>query len=260
MTAILTIKDLKLPGVGEGRLITLIDERGTGNSLSIRAMEEISSEIESARNKFLFITNEGESFCSGLDQWELLHALTRDGHCGAHLTKLKALYESLASHPLHSAAIVRGHAVGGGVGLALCCDAIVGQPGAIVKLPSGAYESLARVLIPIIDHRRPDCDEYLRSVGWKIDAQKAIQDGLFDGKVAEDWNETVADALSFAQKRRGATGSQTANRRFNRLNPATLTAVEKALDEALVPNASRAIVLGLIYDRIIGPLEEALTK
>ncbi len=260
MSDILTFDDFKLQGVGEARLITLIDKRRTGNSLSIGAMEEISSTIESAGNKFLFITNEGATFCSGLDQWELLRALTRDGHCGAHLTKLKALYETVACHAPHSAAIVQGHTVGGGLGLALCCDAIVGQSGADVILPSGAYESLAKVLLPIIDHRRPHCDEYLQRVGWSIDADQAKQDGLFDDveKAGVDPKTIVPRALSLAQKRRGPTGDLAANRRFSRLSPATLKAVADAQAEALVPNASRAIVLGLIYDRIIGPLEKAL--
>ncbi|MGH3588725.1 MAG: enoyl-CoA hydratase/isomerase family protein, partial [Pseudonocardia sp.] len=128
----------------------------------------------------------GRAFCAGSDiaEFESLHGRAAE----EKLLLEKLVYRQLALLPVPTIAAIEGHALGGGLELALCCDrrvagdnAKVGQPEILLGIIPGAggTQRLARLVGPA---KAKDIVFTGRFVG----AQEALRIGLVDEVVAPD--------------------------------------------------------------------------
>ena len=102
-----------------------LDDPATGNRLGIELAAEVSQALTQlegeAALKVLLLAGSAEVFSAGGDRGVL------DGLAGGQLDEgsLFALPTQLLQFPLPVIAVLEGHAVGGGLMLALCCDLLV---------------------------------------------------------------------------------------------------------------------------------------
>jgi enoyl-CoA hydratase/carnithine racemase len=105
------------------------------NALDHAILDAIASTVPTLEARCLLITGEGPVFSAGYD----IGSLPRD--------QFAAAAEELVAHPFHAAiealeayeypavAALNGHAIGGGLELALSCDLIVASEDAVVGMP-----------------------------------------------------------------------------------------------------------------------------
>lgn len=109
------------------------ESRNALNPSLIGAFDEaVAAAMHDPGTEAVVVAGNGPSFCSGADLRHLLE-LARTG--GDPLTFLGAVSESfsrLESAPKPVIAAVHGHAVAGGLELALACDAVVAQAGTLI--------------------------------------------------------------------------------------------------------------------------------
>ena len=79
--------------------------------------------------KALLIAGQGRAFSAGFDLKQ------GDVDAAAQITKMQALTRVLRGLPIPSVAVLHGHAVGGGLELALACDLVVAAPEAKLRFP-----------------------------------------------------------------------------------------------------------------------------
>jgi polyketide biosynthesis enoyl-CoA hydratase PksI len=114
--------------VEEGVFVLHMDDEANRNRLS----EELSGEIIGALRslaqepalRVLVITGRSDVFCAGatLDQLEKMTA-------GEMPTRALSIPEHMLSFPLPIIGALEGHAVGGGLSMALCCDMTIAAEG-----------------------------------------------------------------------------------------------------------------------------------
>lgn len=112
----------------------------------------------------LVIAGQGPSFCAGADLTHLLSLATQGRHPVEFLSRVSALFSRLETSELPVVAAVHGHAVAGGMELALACDVVIAAAdsligdghvrnqllpagGASVRLPRRVGPALARYLM-----------------------------------------------------------------------------------------------------------------
>ncbi|MGW0818054.1 enoyl-CoA hydratase/isomerase family protein [Streptomyces viridiviolaceus] len=138
------------------------------NALDGTLIEELDRALTSAEadadTAVLVVAGEGPSFCAGADLGHLLAVSRQHGNPVEFLTKVSALFTRVEKSPLPVVAAVHGHAVAGGMELALACDLVVAADdaligdghvrnqllpagGASVRLPQRVGDGLARYLM-----------------------------------------------------------------------------------------------------------------
>ena len=86
------------------------------------ALPEVLREIETQTPKVLIVMGDGDHFASGADISEF-GSLYRTPESSAKIsTDISAAMQALSDCPVPTIALIRGACVGGGLGLALCCD------------------------------------------------------------------------------------------------------------------------------------------
>ena len=146
------------------------------NALNVELLNEVTDAIEAVPEKVLFISSLGNKFSAGLDRYDLSNKKKKP------LDSLIRLYTVLAKHPSPIACLVARGATAGGVGLALCGDAVVMNCNAWFALPGAkVYRPLARVLFPLVQARRSiDEDEFERWYGRTITAGELLSNRHID--------------------------------------------------------------------------------
>lgn len=135
----------------EEDILTLTLPGQRANVLDKRLLTDLCNTIRQNRKKKIIISSEGEVFSAGLDLGQILD----DGDAKVLLDLLVELFNALTEHPHETACLVRAPAIAGGVGLALCADAVAMTCDASFTLPSDPlYRPLADVLFPIVAARR----------------------------------------------------------------------------------------------------------
>jgi enoyl-CoA hydratase/carnithine racemase len=122
------------------------------NALNLSALEQLHRGLEQ-RADIIILTGKGPSFCAGLD----LDECRRDPNWPRprrHLELLGSVYGRLLASEARILALVQGFAVGGGVGLAACADAVIASGDARLRIPQGALAPLARIVHPVIEARQ----------------------------------------------------------------------------------------------------------
>jgi len=224
----------------DGSVATVTLQRSPANAISIELIERIGGVFESVADdpsiRAVILTGQGTSFCAGLDlkivpflgaaeQKRLLNALNR------------ALY-ALYGCPLPVVGAINGHAIAGGLVLALACDWRIGADWAFLV---GLTEVLVGIPYPVaaIEVARqelgPRVARELILFGGNIPARSALERGVLDELVPSEqvMERAMAKALEAARLPRIGFG-----RVKRQLRAATLTIIDSAIagNEPLLDN------------------------
>ncbi len=179
-----------------------LDRPEKRNAIALRTADELCAALARAESdsgvRAVVLTGAGDrAFASGADLDELRDAMTSAAGAAAYDAHVAALYRALRRSPLPVVARIGGHAIGGGLLLALACDLRVAAADVTVGLP---VSRIGLMLSPA-EHERlvgqigPSRAKMLLFTGRRLAAREAADWGLID-VVADDGalDETV-DAL-----------------------------------------------------------------
>jgi len=106
------------------------------NALNDLLVDALDSALSAAENdphtKCIVVAGNGKSFCAGADLQFFLGLHAEHGTPIAFLRRVSALVTRLETSPLPVVAAVHGHAVAGGLELALGCDVVVAAESALI--------------------------------------------------------------------------------------------------------------------------------
>jgi enoyl-CoA hydratase len=141
------------------------DRRNALNPELVTAIDEaIAAAAGDGRTRVVVICGEGPSFCAGADLRHLRLLADTGGNPAEFLATVSLCFTRIERCPKPVIAAVHGHAVAGGLELALACDVVVAQAGTLigdghvrnglvpaggstVRLPRKVGEPLARWLL-----------------------------------------------------------------------------------------------------------------
>lgn len=146
------------------------------------------------------LTGAGRSFCAGADTKEFSTLVPENPQAvldRADLTKSLHLVISQMTKPVVGA--VKGHAMGGGAGLALACDLLVVAENAKIGYPELKHGIVAAIVLANLVRQvgRKAAFE-LVSMGEPVDGNKAVALGMANRVVNEE--EVLAQAISMAER------------------------------------------------------------
>ena len=194
---------------GKVALVTL--RRPPANALNIELTEEVAALFQDLGQdrsvRAVILTGHGKSFCAGVDL-----KLVPDFDHSRQRRMVKALnhaFHSIYSCPLPVVGAINGHAIAGGLLLALCCDWRIAA-----KTPFLAGLTEVRVGVPypvaameVARHElRPDVARRLVLSGQNMASIAALDAGVFDEAVDPDTllRRALAKAEEFAALPQGA--------------------------------------------------------
>ncbi|AIZ60410.1 enoyl-CoA hydratase [Bacillus sp. FSL R5-0432] len=173
------------------------------NSLSSTMLEEINQIIQEIKHdesiRCLLITGAGSKvFCAGADLKE--RRLMTEAEAKGAVRSIQQTFIEIESIPVPVIAVMNGHALGGGLELALACDLRIARAGARLGLPetglaiipgAGGTQRLPR-LIGLGKAKE------LIFTGASLQAEEAIQIGLIEHISVAD--SLMNDAISLAKQ------------------------------------------------------------
>ncbi len=134
----------------DGGRLSLVIEGPNGNALTMAIIESLRRELERApalpHLKLVSIAAAGADFSYGSSIAE-----HRPEVIGRALPVFHALVRDLIAAPAATAAMVQGRCLGGGFELALACDLVFAEAGALLGFPEirlGVFAPVASVLLP----------------------------------------------------------------------------------------------------------------
>lgn len=148
--------------------------------------------------RVLVVTGDGPSFSAGADIPDLLGGPDAEDPMAQLRRDNLAAQEALRGFPKPTIALIRGHCIGGGVELAVCCDVRFTDPTGVF----GVTPAKMGVVYPpapikaLLDLVGPGLTKYLLFSGELIDAPTALRAGLVDRVV--DAAELLAEVHRFA--------------------------------------------------------------
>jgi enoyl-CoA hydratase/carnithine racemase len=153
--------------------------------------------------RVVLLTGDGPSFCVGADLKE--RAGFSEDQLAAQRPLFNDMFRSVREMPMPVIAQVHGHALGGGLELALSCDVIVAEPSALVGLPEVRVGLIpagggTQLLVRRIGRGRA-ADLIL--TGRHVTASQAHSLGIVDRLSAP--GEVAADALALAEQIAGGS-------------------------------------------------------
>lgn len=150
-----------------------------------------SAIAEAARDatvRVIVLEGEGDQFCRGMDISDFdrgAAAPESEPHPGINAFGI-ALY-MLSEIDKPTVAVVRGPALGGGLGIAAACDVVLATPGATFALPEGLFALAPAVIAPILLGRvTPAQFRRLALTAESIPANAAQTIGIVDDIVADE--------------------------------------------------------------------------
>jgi enoyl-CoA hydratase len=171
--------------VHQGPIAIVTLRRPPANAMNLEFTEEIAAVFQrlghdrSARS--LVLTGQGKSFCAGVD----LKALPDfdETYQRRMVNALNRAFHAVYSCPVPVVGAINGHAIAGGLVLALCCDWRIA-----VNTPFVAGLTEVRVGVPYPvaamevarQELRPDVARHLVLFGENIAAAAAVEVGVFD--------------------------------------------------------------------------------
>lgn len=167
----------------DGKVAHLVIARPEKRNAMTNAMwQALPSLVEeaAATARVLVVEGEGGTFSAGADINEFAELTQDPAWREANQAAIRAAMTSLAEAPLPTIALIEGDCIGGGCGLALCCDLRVAGPGArfgITPARLGLVYSLedTRRLVEAVG---PSQAKRILFSGDLIDAAEAARIGL----------------------------------------------------------------------------------
>ena len=188
---------LRVERDGELLRITLSrpDRRNALDAELIAALTAAFSEVGDARA--VILAGEGESFCAGADvEWMRAAAELSYEENVADSTRLRRMYEAVDRCPAPVLAPVQRHALGGGIGLVCCCDAVVAADDAVFAFSEVKLGIIPAVISPFAIARvgQSAARRYFVT-GERFDAAVALRIGLVHEVVPADALEAAVDSI-----------------------------------------------------------------
>ena len=196
-----------------------INQPARRNAMTEAMWEQLDMHLAGLREgpaRALILSGSGEHFCAGADISELREQLATPARLRANSERIQVVQQALAALPIPSLAAIQGACVGGGVGLALCCDlrlATADARFALTPTRLGLHYSLS-------DTRR-----LAGVVGLAQARQMLLTADLIDAAEAHRWglvselhpDANALDAAALARARAWAQASPAALRQTKRV-------------------------------------------
>ena len=180
-----------------------IDRPSTRNALALQTIDELRAAVARAEDspaiRVLVLTGAGDrAFASGADLDEIPDAMDTPEKAAAYDEKVAGLYRALLGSPVPVVARLQGHAIGGGLLLALACDLRICRAGVQVGLP---VSRIGLMLSPLehkllVDQIGPSRAKWLLLTGRRLEAAEAATWGLVDMVADDEAFDAVADELT----------------------------------------------------------------
>jgi isohexenylglutaconyl-CoA hydratase len=181
---------IRIEDDGSSVRVTL-DAPATRNALTDRMVDDLLAAVAHAEAtppvRALVMRGAGGTFCSGGDFGRFRELMAgpapAQGRDPIELfnRSFGALLERLKGAPMVTIAVVEGAAVGGGVGLAACCDFVLAEDGARFAMPEVTLGLPPAQIAPFVAARLGDGPALrLMLTGSRIDADQALACGLAD--------------------------------------------------------------------------------
>ncbi len=176
------------------------------NALSEPLMDELLALCDrvaaDAEARTLVLWGAGGSFCAGADFGGFLELMAAPAPAGpdpiiAHNRKFGAMLERLAALPVPTLGVIRGAAMGGGVGLAAVLDRVIATDDAVYAMPEVTLGVAPAQIAPFVARRIGATRARWRMLAAaRLDAIAAHADGFIDVVVPlTDLSKTVAAEL-----------------------------------------------------------------
>ena len=209
--------------------------RPPGNAIDLEMVESLTRIVEDTKPDHpIVLTGKGKSFCAGIDTDAFAHA---SGDERRDLVNgITRMIRTLVCHPAPVAAAINGHAMGGGLVLALCADYRIA---AAPEARFGLAEAKAGIAFPagaveIIRHEIPA--PLLRSMALTsriMDQDELLAAGLIDEVCQPDeLPVTITQALHALK---GQPGFKAVKKQVRGLLQARLKARVEAGDDPYLP-------------------------
>jgi len=181
----------------------MIDRPSTRNALALQTIDELRAAVARAEDdpaiRVLVLTGAGDrAFASGADLNEIPDAMDTPEKAAAYDETVAGLYRALLGSPVPVVARIQGHAIGGGLLLALACDLRICRAGVKVGLP---VSRIGLMLSPLehkllVDQIGPSRAKWLLLTGRRLEAAEAATWGLVDMIAEEAGFDAAVEALA----------------------------------------------------------------
>jgi len=212
------------------------DKRNALSEPLMAALLALCDRVEAdADARAVVIWGAGGSFCAGADFGGFLELMAAPAPAGpdpivAHNRTFGTMLERLATLPVPTLGVIRGAAMGGGVGLACVLDRVIATNDAVYAMPEVTLGVAPAQIAPFVARRIGATRARWRMLAAaRLDAGAALADGFVDVVVPlTDLKQTVATELGLL-----ALTEPTALRATKRLAVRNLeTPLSAALDAA----------------------------
>jgi methylglutaconyl-CoA hydratase len=174
--------------------------RNAFNALMIRELGQVLAELVAIRDphamRLLLLEGEGTVFCAGADLAYMKEQAGANPERNLeNARELGRMFRALAGFPAPVASYVRGAAIGGGLGLAVCSDFVLADASAVFATSEVMLGLVPAVISPYVVRRLGLAQAApLMLTGRRIPAAEALRCGLVQRLVEP--LETAEDALT----------------------------------------------------------------
>jgi enoyl-CoA hydratase/carnithine racemase len=172
------------------------------NALDHTILDAIAEQLPALANgietRCVIVTGEGRMFSAGYDIGDIPEEVFAEQAEKLVAHPFHRAIEAIEQFPFPTLAAINGHALGGGLELAVACDLRLAASGVKLGMPPGKLGLIYSHtgLLKFIDTVGPARTRELFLVGRNIDAQRAEQIGLVNEVVEPDGLEQAAVELA----------------------------------------------------------------
>lgn len=149
--------------------------------------------------RIVLLDGEGDTFCAGADlAYMRAQTAASEGENLEDARRLGGMFRKLAALPVPVIGVVRGAAIGGGLGLAVCADAVLADAAAVFATTEVRLGIVPAVISPYILRKLGLAQAApLMLAGTRIDAAEAHRIGLVHAVVedATSWEAALERTL-----------------------------------------------------------------
>jgi methylglutaconyl-CoA hydratase len=168
------------------------------NALDVELIAALAAAfVDVGDARAVVLAGDGESFCAGADvEWMRASIELSYEENVADSTRLRRMYEAIDRCPAPVIARVQRHALGGGIGLVACCDAVVAADDAVFAFSEVKLGIIPAVISPFALARiGAGAARRYFATGERFDASTARRIGLVHEVVPVDELDTAVDGI-----------------------------------------------------------------